>query len=99
MIRFISYSGKYPNLCSGILTVEINGKTKTFGICDADYPKFWVSGGQISFDKNWNENITKGNWELNANQNDYPKSIWKLMPQLIQLMNDNVQYGCCGGCV
>ena len=25
-VKFISYTGKYPNLCGGILTLEIDGK-------------------------------------------------------------------------
>ena len=31
MIKFISYTGKYPCLCLGVLTVEINGKKYKFG--------------------------------------------------------------------
>ena len=30
-VRFISYTGRYPNLCSGILTLEIDGKEYKFG--------------------------------------------------------------------
>ena len=30
-VKFISYTGKYPNLCSGILTLEIDGKEYKFG--------------------------------------------------------------------
>ena len=30
-IKFISYDGTYPTLCSGKLTVEIDGKVVTFG--------------------------------------------------------------------
>ena len=26
MIKFISYDGKYPHLCSGVLTVNIDGQ-------------------------------------------------------------------------
>lgn len=103
-IKFISYDGEYPCLCFGNLKVEINSKVVTFGGYESSkknlkYPCFWMSGGRVSFDKDWNENVTKGEWELNANQKDYPKYIWKLMPQLIELMNLNVRYGCCGGCV
>ena len=31
MIEFISYDGKYPNLCRGVLIVKINGKEVKFG--------------------------------------------------------------------
>lgn len=103
-LKFISYDGQYPNLCSGNLKVEINGKIVTFGGYESSkknlkYPMFWMSGGRVSFDKDWNENVTKGEWMLEANQKNYPKYIWKLMPQLINLMNSNVWHGCCGGCV
>lgn len=27
VVEFVSYTGKYPNLCSGVLTLKINGKT------------------------------------------------------------------------
>ena len=37
MIKFISYTGKYPNLCSGVFTVEIDGKEYKFGHESADY--------------------------------------------------------------
>lgn len=59
MIKFISYTGKWPNLCSGVFTVEINGKEYKFGheIDDYDFKtnsyktdnfeQFWVSGGCI----------------------------------------------------
>jgi hypothetical protein len=30
-IEFVSYNGKYPNLCSGKLTVKIDGKEVSFG--------------------------------------------------------------------
>lgn len=43
-VKFISYTGKYPNLCSGILTLEIDGRTIRFGNryvdSTVDYPKF-----------------------------------------------------------
>ena len=46
MVKFISYDGELPNLCSGILTLEIEGKTVTFGSNNCcDYDRFWISGG------------------------------------------------------
>ena len=29
-VKFISYTGEYPNLCSGVLTLEIDGKEYKF---------------------------------------------------------------------
>ena len=34
-VKFVSYTGEYPNLCSGTLTLEIKGKKYRFG----DYSK------------------------------------------------------------
>ena len=30
-VKFISYTGEYPTLCSGVLTLEIDGKEYKFG--------------------------------------------------------------------
>jgi hypothetical protein len=30
-VKFVSYTGEYPNLCSGVLTLEIDGKQYKFG--------------------------------------------------------------------
>lgn len=30
-VEFVSYSGKWPNLCSGELTLEIDGEEVAFG--------------------------------------------------------------------
>lgn len=30
-VKFVSYTGKYPNLCSGVLTLEIDGTQYKFG--------------------------------------------------------------------
>lgn len=30
-VKFVSYTGNYPNLCRGDLTLEIDGEIVTFG--------------------------------------------------------------------
>lgn len=55
-IEFVSYTGRYPNLCSGVLTLLINGKEVTFGPewKGAEFPTFWASGGSCGFGgKDW----------------------------------------------
>ena len=109
-IEFVSYSGEYPNLCRGTLVVKIDGKEVSFGNTTkflrddenlADYPRFWCSGGSVSFDENWNEEVISGcDWEMSSpNEKDYPPEIWKLLPDILEVMNENVTGGCCGGCV
>ena len=111
MVKFVSYDGAYPNLCSGTLVVEIDGRRVSFGkqflwewekkegIKPADYPHFWCSGGGVSFDEDWSETVDRGEWELSFDEKDFPKEIVALMPELIKAFNENVPEGCCGGCV
>lgn len=43
-VKFVSYTGKYPTLCSGNLTLLIDGENVEFdGIKD----RFWESGGCV----------------------------------------------------
>lgn len=108
-IEFVSYDGKYPQLCNGKLVVKIDGKEISFGdthICDfekdktpAEYPRFWCSGGSFRFSKDFTDyQIVHSDWELMGREKDYPAEIWKLLPDILQVMNENVDGGCCGGC-
>ena len=104
MIEFVSYSGEYPNLCSGILTVKIDGVEHTFGGYgpfedEHHYPKFWTSGGSVWFDEDWNDYCSQGPWELNAERGEYPPEIYDLLPKVLEVMNEHVPEGCCGGCI
>ena len=95
-IEFVSYNGRYPNLCSGTLVVEIDGKKVTFGWTNpaswmkeekADYPRFWCSGGSVSFDKDRNEEVIGYcDWEMSSpNEKNYPPEIWKLLPDILKI--------------
>lgn len=96
-IKFISYTGKYPNLCSGVLTLEIDGRIIKFGNGTADYPKFWESGGSCSFDSTWNANVTDG--ECMIDFDEIPDCFKKYAEEIGETFNANVPYGCCGDCI
>ena len=111
-IEFISYNGSYPNLCGGKLVVKIDDKEVSFGQTTkfwswekeedlADYPRFWCSGGSASFDEDGDvEVIGYCDWEMSAPiEKDYPPEIWKILPYILEVMNENVIGGCCGGCI
>ena len=110
-LEFVEYTGRYPNLCSGKLFVKIDGKLVSFGhYCLGErgktddtgvpvYPEFWISGGNVTFDDDWNEDVTEGAWQMGGKYSKYPEDIAKLLPRLLKLFNKHVPWGCCGGCV
>ena len=86
----IEYDGEYPNLCSGQLIVYIDEDKWVF-------PKYCLSsGGSVSFDDDWNEEISHGPWCVNEWPNGFPEELKELVTDVI---NDEIPHGCCGGCV
>ena len=97
-VKFIDYTGDFPNLCSGKLILEINGKRYRFGNNyfnkDKDnLPRFWTSGGHITSDYVAMQN----EWIIDAEQ--LPSELKPLANDIDRVFNDNVPYGCCGGCI
>lgn len=88
-LKFKSYNGKYPNLCSGTLIMELDGKEIIF-------PEYClISGGYVRFDNNWTEDIGKGEWTIYDFPKDFPE---ELKDKAEELVNENIERGCCGGC-
>jgi hypothetical protein len=86
----IQYNGRFPNLCSGNLTVVVDGVSWEF-------PKYClVSGGGVSFDENWDENVWHGNWGVYEWPENFPQ---ELKETVLTAINEQVPHGCCGGCV
>lgn len=119
-IKFISYDGKYPNLCSGVLTVEIDGTEYKFGHDSGNYDfdkkcyrneipgrhfdEFWQSGGSIRKNKDWDMWSEQDEWKLcfydwEKVDDKHPQWVIDILPKLIDVFNENVPYGCCGGCI
>lgn len=97
-IKFVSYTGAYPNLCSGILTLNIDGVDKTFGNDDCDYNKFWVTGGRAYFSRGWSKShVETDEWTII--RDDLPLELKPYIEEITEIFNDNVPYGCCGGCL
>lgn len=109
-IKFISYNGKWPNLCSGTLVLNIDGKDYTFR-------QVLSSGGRIWFSDDWSDSgVEHGHWRLNVIQKngkfrfdgfdfygpDDSKRISFTEDEIkfiTLLVNENVPEGCCGGCI
>ena len=108
MVEFISYSGKYPALCHGILKLKIDGETVTFGhdylrnyFDKEENPPFWTSGGECYINLGDNDeldaSVTTGEWEIDKEV--LPKKYQKYAEEIKRVFNENVDYGCCGGCI
>lgn len=86
-VEFVSYNGKYPNLCRGELVLRIDGKKVNLGTC-------LTSGGNVWFDEEWCDHAEEGKWSV-----DVPKEYEKYSEEITEVVNENVPWGCCGGCL
>ena len=108
-VKFISYDGRFPNLCGGVLVLEIDGKEYKFGhnysnfrtdpstglltFLDEDpnnpnFDSFWRSGGNVSFNTNWEESIEYGKWEIDVDS--LPEQFWDVADEMDRVINSEV---------
>lgn len=86
-VKFISYNGKYPCLCVGTLVLEIEGER-------VELKNVLSSGGTCFIDNDYNEIIEKDTWSVNV-----PDEYRQHKEEITDLVNENVPFGCCGGCL
>ena len=116
-VKFISYTGEYPNRCGGVLTLEIDGVQYRFGhnysnyhldedgnwqFTDEDpehpnFEEFWSSGGSVTHDSGWNFHVCREEWEIDVQE--IPEQFRELAAEIDRVFNENVDFGCCGGCI
>ena len=89
-LKFISYDGKFPNLCSGTLVISLDNVEYSMDHC-------LCSGGSVWFDDEWREHVESGAWTVLIEQ--LPEPLKPFFMEIEQLVNENVEWGCCGGCV
>jgi hypothetical protein len=113
-VKFISYDGECPNRCRGVLVLEIDGVQYKFGhhfsTChynkklnnwvfededpnNPNYEKFWETGGHAST----TGGVSTGEWIIDANELD--EKFRDLAYEIDKVFNENVPWGCCGGCL
>ena len=90
-LEFVKYTGEWPNLCSGELTIREGDKEWTLPAHAC------ISGGCVWFDDGWLEHVEEGPWHID--QDRLPDELKRRVDEISDLMNDNVRHGCCGGCV
>ena len=98
-VEFVEYTGKYPNLCRGVLTLRIDGIKYRFGWGDGcDFEPFWSTGGSCGFLDNYiDASVTQGEWVID--EEDIPIQFRNYASEIYDVFNSNVDYGCCGGCL
>ena len=90
-IEFISYSWKWPNLCRGTLIIKVNEKEYYLN-------NILNSGGSCRFSDGYSKVcVEHGNWRIY--KEDLPEKIRNLKDEIENVVNLNVEHGCCGGCL
>jgi len=83
----VEYDGTYPNTCSGILSIKVDGKTVYTNKYETR------STGGVWFDKEWCEHVDAGEliWE--------PAGEWsqEIRDAVAEKLSEFMV--CCGGCV
>ena len=96
-VKFISYTGKYPCLCMGVLILEIEGEKYKFGDIGG-FSSFWSSGGSCGFTNNYADSyIDENEWIID--EEELPEKFRKYAKEIDEVFNENVTWGCCGGCL
>jgi len=89
----IKYNASYPSLCSGNLVVIIDGNTWNFP------ENCLISGGSVSislgFIDDYDE-ILEGEWSIEKWPDNFPED---LKEAVIREVNNQIEWGCCGGCI
>lgn len=84
-VKFISYSGKWPNLCHGLLKLEVDGVVFTINGLTSGGSTDWRSG-----------KVEKGEWTVYDWPDDFPNEA---KYEAEEVINTHVPHGCCGGCI
>lgn len=100
-VKFVSYDGVFPNLCTGTLVLNIDGKDYSFGYGwnnETDFANFWCSSGTCGFNSDYSESfVLTGNWEIIESR--LPEQFKKYADEIYNVMNENIEHPCCGGCL
>lgn len=88
-VEFVSYNGEFPNLCRGELIIRVNGKEYNCGKC-------LDSGGECYYDDDLGESVMICKWTVDESK--LPIEIKHLHKEIEKVVNENVEFGCCGGC-
>jgi hypothetical protein len=89
MVEFVSYDGKWPCLCLGTLTIKVDGKAYRFNHA-------MISGGGVYVGEEWDMFATHDEWTVDLSE--HPE-LEPYKEEITRVVNENVEQGCCGGCI
>lgn len=98
-VEFVFYTGSYPCLCSGILILLIDGIVYTFGNdydATVDFGSFWRSGGSVDISRD-EFHVEENEWIIDIDK--IPEQFRQYAEEIDKVFNENVEHGCCGGCI
>lgn len=87
-LEFVSYDGKWPSLCWGTLRFKLGAKLYVWE--DALH-----SSGRVERRVSGDYTTISGLWSVKF-PGDFPEF---LRPAVTEMVNENVEHGCCGGCI
>ena len=87
-IEFLGYTGNWPYLCRGRLTLRVDGR----GMVVKGH---LISGGSAHMDRELNVKTEYGPWDVKFDDNFFTPQEQAYIKFLV---NANVRQGCCGGC-
>lgn len=99
-VKFVDYTGGYPCLCSGEVTLEIDGQVVKFVKYEYESEESGkpylslTSGGHCYFDDEWDDHVNDGPWSI-----DLDPRYAELEDEILEVINSNIPWGCCGGCL
>lgn len=85
-IKFHSYDGKYPHLCIGTLKLQIGDEIR-------EYDDLIISRGYVTPEGE----VVRMPWEIH--EEVLEKDIRGWAKYIRDLVNKNIDWGCCGGCI
>ena len=91
-IDFVSYTGKYPNLCSGVLTLKIDGELHEFGYGKGRHEPFWKSGGECWFTNDYMDaHVSDAPWSIDVSV--LPDKFKSYATEIDEVLNSSVPWG------
>ena len=89
-IEFVSYSGEFPTLCMGKLRISVDGEER---VVDCTL----LSGGGVYFKPDYSDvKVKKDPWRIDFYDDFFTEEEQEY---ILDLVNKNVEHGCCGGCI